>query len=63
MNDNAPILEAVPDISVVAGSTKRSIATVCVFFREIKIEFDFHGTSLMKKNKKLNFKIHIFIFS
>ena len=62
MNDNAPILEAVPDISVVAGSSKRSIATVCVFFREIKIKFRFHGKSLMT-NKKLNFKIHLFIFS
>ena len=31
VNDNAPILEAVPDISVVAGSSKRSIATVCIY--------------------------------
>ena len=62
MNDNAPILEAVPDISVVAGSSKRSIATVCVFLHEIKIKFGFHGKSLMM-NKKLNLKIHILIFS
>ena len=35
INDNAPILEAVPDISIVAGNTKRNIATV----RSIKIFF------------------------
>ena len=28
VNDNAPILEAVPDVSVVAGNAKRNIATV-----------------------------------
>ena len=28
VNDNSPILEAVPDISIVAGATKRNIATV-----------------------------------
>ena len=35
INDNAPILEAVPDISIVAGNTKRNIATV----RSINISF------------------------
>ena len=43
INDNAPILEAVPDISIVAGNTKRNIATV----RSINIFF-----SLWKKFKR-----------
>ena len=36
VNDNAPVLEAVPDISVVAGAAKRNIATVSTNFYTFK---------------------------
>ena len=31
VNDNAPVLEAVPDIALVAGSAQRNIATVTCY--------------------------------